>query len=250
MPSESCGSATAAQTSSAGRSQASTEGRNAGDLGQRGDGVGRPARRGSRPGSRRGWRPPSRRARRRWRPRGGRRARARAGPRRRTPRRRGSAAWPPITPTRCLRWIHAVERLVDRVVVQRPGQRVVGVAPRLGPGVGAGVQRARVRRGVVQLLGGVEPRPVDVDRRDRQRRQHQRARPLEPLLDVRPEGAAEERRSGHPQPRPAPRRARAGRPWRTRQPLSRVAPAATRRSKSASDSTWTTRPRLRLTSAT
>ena len=102
---------------------------------------------------------------------------------------------------------------------------------------------------VVQLLGGVEARPVDVHRRDRQRRQHQRARALDPLLDTGSEGAAEERRSADPQPGQHLASVAQVHPG-TRQPLSRVAPASTRRSKSASDSTRTTRPRLRLTSAT
>ncbi len=140
------------------------------------------------------------------------------------------------------------ERLVDRVVVQRASQRVVGAAAGLGPGEGPGVQRALVRRDVVQLLGGVEARPVDVHRRDRQRA----AAPARPRPRSAPRRPSRRCSRGTSLRRPAAGQVLATLARSTpatRQPLSRVAPAATLRSKSASDSTRTTRPRLRLTAA-
>ena len=106
------------------------------------------------------------------------------------------------------------------------------------------------RLNAVELIGGVEPRSIDVDRRDAQRRQHQRTRASR-------RAPRRRARTCNPGTSRRPLRSRASSPdrsvrstWRTRQPESRVAPTAIRRSKSSSDSTSTTRPRLRLTSAT
>ena len=133
-------------------------------LGQHAQGLverGRPAPRRRR---RRGWRPPSRPARRRWRPRG------------RAPSRwpsRAASAYAAVPRSTAWRAHHADEvpagrpvgeRIVDGVVVQRDGQRVVPLVGVLGPGVGPAVERARVGSVVVQLVGGVEPAAVDVDR--------------------------------------------------------------------------------------
>ena len=117
----------------------------------------RPAARGPRRGrraarrtERRGWRPPSRPARRRWRRRG--RAERGAEPSRVGVRRLAALEpvpahhpdqVPPVDP--------GVEREVDRVVVQRPGERRLRVRRRAGPGVGARIERRGVRVGVVEL---------------------------------------------------------------------------------------------------
>ena len=119
--------------------------------------------------------------------------------------------------------------VVDRVVVQGLGQHVVLAAPLLRPRVGAGVEGAVVRLGVVQLVGGVQARPVRVDRDVGQRRQHQPARRLDLLGLTRARtcsrGTSCRRDAGSSS---ASTRSVRSRPW-TRQPASRVAPLASRR---------------------
>ena len=135
------------------------------------------------------------------------------------------------------------------VVVQGRGQGVARGAGALRPGVGAGVEGVGVAAVVVELLGGVEPRAVDVDgavadvgstsapapRPGRRRR----GRTCSRGTSRRPLGTAAPR---------SPRSVRSS--PRSRQPAHRVdTPAARRRSRSARDSTWTTRPRVRFTPA-
>ena len=148
-------------------------------------------------GRRRGWRPPSRPARRRSPPRAPRRAGAPAARRRGSRVCRAASACPPITPTSRRPATQSVERLVDRVVVQRLGHRGVTVVGGLRPGVRAGVEAVGVRRGVVELLGPVEVVAVEVDRCARQVGHDDRAAGLGPLGVARREPAAQEQRTRH-----------------------------------------------------
>ena len=122
--------------------------------------------------------------------------------------------------------------------------RPVGV---LGPGVGAGVEGVARRRGVVQLVGGVEPAAVDVDRRARRSpaapaRPRRRPGPPRPGANVHPRNVAPGRPRSSAQPLVRPVRSSP----RTRHPGSdrgRRPPAAGR--GRARDSTSTIRPRVR-----
>ncbi len=198
---------------------------------------------GRRPGSR----PPSRPARRRWRPRAPRPSRVPEPRSVRVAASPRSSAWPPITPTSRRPATHSVSASstawsCSALAIEASRSWAVcdqayARASRLSAYVG----------GVVEVLGPVEVVAVEVDRsaaagRARRSRRGPRRGAASPGANRQPRNSA-----------PATRRSRSSADRslrstaRTRQPRSVVAPAASRWSKSASVSTWTPRPRLRLT---